>query len=190
MLKRLTYLLAVLALALTLLPAAGSVQAQSGNQWRMDFFNNPDWEGGPSLTQFATLINFNWGLGSPAPNVPVDNFTGRFTTDAWFYAGVYRFNILADDEFRLLIDGTGVDLTDHAARVRVEGHCDERGTTEYNLALGDRRAMAIRKYLSRAGVQDERLRTVSYGEERPLETESNEIAWSKNRRAEFKIIDR
>ena len=108
MLKRLTYLLAVLALALTLLPAAASVQAQSGNQWRMDFFNNPDWEGGPSLTQFATLINFNWGLGSPAPNVPVDNFTGRFTTDAWFYAGVYRFNILADDEFRLLIDGTVV----------------------------------------------------------------------------------
>jgi hypothetical protein len=108
MMKRIAVLLAVLAVALSPLMVAAPVQAQSGNQWRMDFFNNPNWEGGASLTQYATLINFNWGFGSPAPNVPVDYFTGRFTTDAWFYAGTYRFSILADDEFRLIIDGTVV----------------------------------------------------------------------------------
>lgn len=108
MIKRIVYLLLVLTVTFSPLVVVAPARAQSGNQWRMDFFNNPDWQGGASLTQFSTLINFNWGLGSPAANVPVDNFTGRFTTDAWFYAGVYRFNILADDEFRLLIDGTVV----------------------------------------------------------------------------------
>lgn len=68
-------------------------------------------------------------------------------------------------------------------RVNIEGHCDERGTDEYNLALGDRRANAARDYLVSLGVGADRMRTRSYGEERPVCTESQESCWWQNRRA-------
>jgi len=73
-------------------------------------------------------------------------------------------------------------------RLRIEGHCDERGTNEYNLALGDRRANAAKNYLVSLGVEPERISTISYGEERPLDPRNTEDAYSKNRRAEFKLI--
>lgn len=73
------------------------------------------------------------------------------------------------------------------AQIIVEGHCDERGTEEYNLALGDRRAQATRDYLIELGVSASRLEAVSYGEERPFVQGSNEEAWSKNRRAHFSL---
>lgn len=72
-----------------------------------------------------------------------------------------------------------------SARVVVEGHCDERGTNEYNMALGDRRARSARDYLTNLGVDPSVLSTVSYGEERPVDPASNESAWALNRRAEF-----
>lgn len=68
-------------------------------------------------------------------------------------------------------------------RATVEGHCDERGTREYNLALGERRANAAKNYLVSLGVAENRLTTVSYGKERPLDTASNAAAWARNRRA-------
>ncbi len=71
--------------------------------------------------------------------------------------------------------------------VTVEGHCDERGTTEYNLALGERRAMAAKRYLQDLGIAEFRLNTISYGEERPAVQGNDESAWSKNRRAHFVI---
>lgn len=71
------------------------------------------------------------------------------------------------------------------ASLRIEGHCDERGTVEYNIALGDRRAYATKDYLAALGVAKDRLSTVSYGKERPLCTEANEACWSRNRRAHF-----
>lgn len=71
------------------------------------------------------------------------------------------------------------------ARVVVEGHCDERGTNEYNMALGDRRARSGRDYLGNLGVDSSVLSVVSYGEERPLDSGHNETAWAANRRAEF-----
>lgn len=67
----------------------------------------------------------------------------------------------------------------------IEGHCDERGTSEYNLALGDRRAQSAKSFLVDIGINEKRIRTISYGEERPLDPESNESAWAKNRRAHF-----
>lgn len=70
-------------------------------------------------------------------------------------------------------------------RIRIEGHCDERGSDEYNLALGERRAMAAKRYLQSLGVDTSRLTMISYGEERPLDPSSSEAAWAKNRRAEF-----
>jgi peptidoglycan-associated lipoprotein len=69
--------------------------------------------------------------------------------------------------------------------IKVEGHCDDRGSNEYNLALGERRALSIRSYLSRLGVVPERIYTISYGEERPLCTERNESCWAENRRGHF-----
>jgi peptidoglycan-associated lipoprotein len=71
--------------------------------------------------------------------------------------------------------------------VTIEGHCDERGTAEYNLALGERRAVAARAYLLSLGIQADRLRTVSYGKEFPFDPGHNEAAWAKNRRAHFVI---
>lgn len=72
-------------------------------------------------------------------------------------------------------------------RVQIEGHCDERGTTAYNLALGERRANSTRTYLTTAGVNAARLTTISYGEERPADPGQSEAAWAKNRRAQFVI---
>ena len=71
--------------------------------------------------------------------------------------------------------------------VTIEGHCDERGTNEYNLALGERRALSARAYLVDLGISASRLSTISYGEERPLDNRSNEEAWAKNRRGQFKL---
>ena len=73
-------------------------------------------------------------------------------------------------------------------KVRIEGHCDERGTNEYNLALGERRANSASRYLNALGVSADRMSTISYGEERPVCTEHNESCWSKNRRDEFKLL--
>jgi peptidoglycan-associated lipoprotein len=74
-----------------------------------------------------------------------------------------------------------------AVKVIVEGHCDERGTAEYNLALGDQRAAGARDYLASLGVAPERMTTVSYGKEQPLDAGSGEAAWARNRRAHFAV---
>lgn len=71
--------------------------------------------------------------------------------------------------------------------VTIEGHCDERGTNEYNLALGDGRALSAKKYLLDLGIEPSRLKTVSFGEERPIDPSTTEEAWAKNRRAHFVI---
>lgn len=69
--------------------------------------------------------------------------------------------------------------------VVIEGHCDERGTSEYNLALGERRALAAKAFLMDLGISSSRLSTISYGEERPVDPRSNEEGWARNRRAHF-----
>jgi len=73
-------------------------------------------------------------------------------------------------------------------RVRIEGNCDERGTTEYNLALGDQRAAVAKTYLVRAGIAASRIETISYGEEHPVDSGHSDSAWAKNRRDDFIII--
>jgi peptidoglycan-associated lipoprotein len=106
---------------------------------------------------------------------------------------------LADIRFELdsaqLTDAARATLEKHAlwlqgqraTSVTIEGHCDERGTTEYNLALGEQRARAAREYLVGLGVDPSRLRVVSYGKERPLDTGSDESAHARNRRAHFNV---
>lgn len=75
-------------------------------------------------------------------------------------------------------------------RVLIIGNCDERGTIEYNLALGDKRANTVKEYLQNYGISGNRLSTLSYGEEQPADPGHNEAAWAKNRRAEFKIVQK
>jgi peptidoglycan-associated lipoprotein len=75
-------------------------------------------------------------------------------------------------------------------RVRIEGNCDERGTEEYNLALGGRRARSAHDYLLRLGVSPTQMETISYGKERPAVTGSTAEAWAKNRRDDFQILSR
>ena len=74
--------------------------------------------------------------------------------------------------------------------ITIEGHCDERGTAEYNLALGERRAVAVKTYLSSLGVSADRIRTVSYGKEFPFDMGHSEDAWAKNRRGHFVITSK
>lgn len=74
--------------------------------------------------------------------------------------------------------------------VRIEGHCDERGTVEYNLSLGEKRARSCMEYLNGLGIAANRVSVISYGEERPAVSGSDESAWSQNRRCEFKIISK
>ncbi len=75
-----------------------------------------------------------------------------------------------------------------SAKIRIEGNCDERGSSEYNLALGERRTKVVHQYLVTMGVEAARLTTVSYGNEKPAVQGSSEAAWAKNRRAEFAVV--
>jgi peptidoglycan-associated lipoprotein len=75
-------------------------------------------------------------------------------------------------------------------KIQIEGHCDERGTVEYNLALGERRANSTRNYLVSLGISPDRIYTISYGEERPLDFSHDEEAWAKNRRAHCVILSK
>lgn len=96
-------------------------------------------------------------------------------------------SFLVKDEFRPIVDNYSKVLNgDRKKRVVIEGHTDERGGREYNLALGQKRAEAVAKSLTLLGVQDAQIESVSYGKERPAVTGGDEAAWAKNRRAELR----
>ncbi|GAB6095144.1 hypothetical protein JCM14469_13960 [Desulfatiferula olefinivorans] len=99
----------------------------------------------------------------------------------------YDSSVILDSEISILESKADWLLANADATIIVEGHCDERGTTEYNLALGDRRAERAKSFLVNLGVDASRITTISYGEERPVAMGHNEAAWSKNRRAHFVI---
>lgn len=99
----------------------------------------------------------------------------------------YDKSDLSDVTLRVLQDNARVLKLNPGLDVVIEGHCDERGTIEYNLALGQRRAASVRDYLIGLGVDANRLRTVSYGEERPVANGNDESAWSRNRRGQFVV---
>lgn len=89
-----------------------------------------------------------------------------------------------DERSQMILRGVAKKIKmENPERVVVEGHCDERGTREYNLALGDRRAVSAKKFLVGLGVDAEKITTISYGKERPLDAAHNAKAWAKNRRA-------
>jgi len=94
---------------------------------------------------------------------------------------------LTEEAKQILVNNAGLLRAAPQVNVLIEGHTDERGSDEYNLALGERRAISARNFLVSLGVAADRLRIISYGEEMPIALERNEEAWAKNRRAEFKI---
>ena len=91
-----------------------------------------------------------------------------------------------DGTSRSRLDANAKLLRDNAtAQITIEGHCDERGTVEYNLALGERRAQSARDYLVNAGIETARIQIISFGKERPFDPGHTEAAWAQNRRAHF-----
>ncbi|MBU6208120.1 MAG: peptidoglycan-associated lipoprotein Pal [Alphaproteobacteria bacterium] len=121
----------------------------------------------------------------PMPQGPVpgsrDDFLAKVAADRVFF-DTNRSDL--DETARSTLDSQAKWLLQYpAVRITIEGHCDERGTREYNLALGERRANAAKNYLVAAGVNVARINTISYGKERPAVLGSNEAAWAKNRRA-------
>lgn len=94
---------------------------------------------------------------------------------------------LTDEAKEILAANARVLKNNSRVRITIEGHCDERGTVEYNLALGERRAQTAREYLIELGVSASQISVISYGKERPLEYGQSESAWAKNRRDEFVV---
>lgn len=94
---------------------------------------------------------------------------------------------IRDDQRDRLEKNADYLLANRMVRVRIEGNCDERGTNEYNMALGERRALSAKKYLINLGVMESRLETISYGEERPLQYGHDELSWAQNRRDDFVV---
>lgn len=116
-------------------------------------------------------------------NNPVDVATGRPLGRTFYFE--FDQARLSERDLRVLAMHAEY-LRDFRNRsVLIEGHCDERGTREYNLALGERRAQAVQQYLSSAGVRSSQIEIVSYGEERPVDSGNTESAYAKNRRAEM-----
>ena len=147
---------------------------------------------GGSITATATVTVT---APPPPPPPPVDNTRSKGTLDSRVQSDLQ--DALFDYDSNNINDNARGSLTADAdamkrifadfpgATINVEGHCDERGSAEYNLGLGDRRSSAARDFLASLGVPVDRLKTISYGKERPACTESNEGCWQRNRRAHF-----
>ena len=126
--------------------------------------------------------NTNYNNSSSGPiKGSQEDFRANVSSDRIFFE-TDRSNVDTDDQ-QVLRSQAAWLIANPSVRIRVEGHCDERGTREYNLALGERRANAAKNYLSTLGVDLSRISVVSYGKERPDALGSDESAWGLNRRA-------
>ena len=114
-------------------------------------------------------------------------FESRLLKDIHFDFDKYE---IRPGDAEILRENAGLLSKYHTAKIQIEGHCDERGTIEYNLALGERRANSTKKYLISLGVSSDRISTISYGKERPLDPGHDEEAWAKNRRAHTIILSK
>lgn len=135
-------------------------------------------EGGTGGIENAPPVSTNPGeAGTPSTELA----TIYFGYDSYALTGEARNSLKSNADW-LKANPNG--------RVQIEGHCDERGTNEYNMALGDRRANAVRGYLMKMGIDRGRIDTISYGEERPADVGHDESAWARNRRAVFVVLSR
>jgi peptidoglycan-associated lipoprotein len=135
----------------------------------------------PPVTQSETPVPTPVPTPTETP-VPTPAMTAGDFTDVFFDLDSYALR----EDGKLALDKAAKLLRDRAgANITIEGHCDERGTVEYNQALGEKRANAARDYLVNAGVPAARVQTLSYGKERPFAEGHDESAWAQNRRAHF-----
>lgn len=143
----------------------------------------------PSGDQSSQLLALR-GEDIPISEAPTLQFIEPSPEDRKVLKNIYfdfdRSNIR--NEFQTVLEGIAGWLNERPEKqLLIEGHCDERGTNEYNLALGERRSLSVRRYLVGLGIAPDRLHTISYGEEKPADPGHDESAWWKNRRAEFKV---
>jgi peptidoglycan-associated lipoprotein len=163
-------LMAVLALAVLVTACGGKSKGGAGGASTAD--------GTGVGGEGATTV----GVGDP-------NSLGPDDMENMGISNVFYFEFdqsTLSEETRQRLDAFAVKLRDAGVMIRLEGHADERGTREYNLALGERRANAIREYLVLQGIDRTRFETVSYGEEKPAALGQDEASWSRNRRVELK----
>lgn len=137
---------------------------------------------GSGGTQEATArltVNAAAAPPPPTPNVSDEDLFSQNIKDVYF--DYDKSDIRGDQQASVQADGQF--LSQHQnMNITIEGHCDERGSTEYNLALGDQRASSVKSALTAAGVNASRIKTISYGKEKPFCSESNEACWQQNRR--------
>lgn len=143
----------------------------------------PTTGGNPTETSLSPDKSFPQGPGHPGWN----NDGGEmFKSDTVYFD--FDSSAIKDSE-KSKIDNVATYLKSNPANaVQIEGHCDERGTEEYNRALGERRALAVREQLIGAGIAPDRLDTITYGKDRPADPGHNEAAWRKNRRGVFDLL--
>ena len=126
-------------------------------------------------------------VAKKTPGIEGTVFESRLLKDIYFDFDKYDIR----PENAEVLKENGALLMKHPnMKIQIEGHCDERGTGEYNLALGQRRASSTKKYLISLGFPEGRISTISYGEEKLFDTGHNEEAWSKNRRAHFVVLSK
>ena len=121
------------------------------------------------------------------PGIEGEIFESKLLKDIHF--GFDKYDIRPEDT-EILKENAALLTKYTTVKIQIEGHCDERGTVEYNLALGERRADSTKKYLLSLGISPDRISTISYGEERPLDPGHHEEAWAKNRRAHTIILSK
>lgn len=130
----------------------------------------------------------NGNGGGDADTSPLNEQFRREVRSDTIHFSFDQYDIDADA--RAILDSQANWLASHPnTRVTIEGHCDERGTREYNLALGDRRSNAAKNYLAARGISPSRITTISYGKERPIALGSDEASWAQNRRAVTIVIN-
>jgi peptidoglycan-associated lipoprotein len=126
-------------------------------------------------------------VSEKTPGIAGEVFESNLLKDIYF--DFDKYDIRQGDE-EVLKENGALFIKYPNVKFQIEGHCDERGTIEYNLALGERRANSTKRYLISLGIGEDRISTISYGEEKPLDPGHNEEAWAKNRRAHFVVISK
>jgi peptidoglycan-associated lipoprotein len=167
--------------------SAATVKAETSKPVQQPYSNAEESAAAPRLAIAETTPT------TPTAAMTAETQAAKAAAAAYAFETVY-FDFdksdLRQDARNTLTKNAGILLKSNTAvKIKIEGHCDERGSAEYNLALGERRAKSALQYLVTLGVQPERLSIISYGKEKPAVQGSTEEAWAKNRRAEF-VIDK
>lgn len=188
--KRLPHLVAfsLFALSFSLVAGCGKEQVAPypGGPGKDVEYAPPQYsESGPSVESLESSRNAGAGLPGDQNSDEYKRRHGRSSEQ--FLPIYFDFDqaTIRADQFPTLDKNADYLKSTSSARIVIEGNCDERGTNEYNLALGERRAQNAKAYLLETGVEESRMRTISYGEERPLFASQDEDSWAHNRRDDF-----